>query len=163
MASALGDLIARLRLSVGITSQRELARRAGISRNTVNKLETGKSGGEIEVETLNKIADALALDPYSGKRDEGRFRDFASQLLDATSSTPPAIPPHPLPPRDVAVTTLQDETVALFETLDEVLARYVHDADERQGFVRLVKDWPTMPMAQRRILLDVFELSTLAP
>ena len=78
---ALSDVLSRLRTAVGITSQRELARRSGLSRNTVNKLETGKSGAEHE--TLEKLADGLTRDPLTGRRDEPRFDAFLAVMVDA--------------------------------------------------------------------------------
>jgi transcriptional regulator with XRE-family HTH domain len=69
--ASLSDVLPRLRTLVGITSQRELARRAGISRNTVNKLENNQ--GAADHATLTKVAHALATDSLTGRRDDERY------------------------------------------------------------------------------------------
>ena len=53
------DLIVMLRNALGI-SQAELANRAGVSRNIINKVETG--GHDMKITTLTGIARGLGVD-----------------------------------------------------------------------------------------------------
>lgn len=53
------DLIVKLRNVLGI-SQTELANRAGVSRNIINKVETG--GHDMKITTLTGIARGLGVD-----------------------------------------------------------------------------------------------------
>jgi transcriptional regulator with XRE-family HTH domain len=53
------DLILKLRNALGLTQQ-QLASRAGVSRNIINKVETG--GHDMKVTTLSGIANGLGVD-----------------------------------------------------------------------------------------------------
>lgn len=55
-----GRLVADQRRRVGFT-QPDLAERAGLSLDTIKKLETGATGPSIE--TIEQLADALGVDP----------------------------------------------------------------------------------------------------
>lgn len=44
-------------------TQRELASRAGVHKETISRLERGAVAGSPEAETLRKLASALALSP----------------------------------------------------------------------------------------------------
>jgi transcriptional regulator with XRE-family HTH domain len=55
-----GDRLKALRIRRALT-QEELARRAGLSKNAVNRLEVDKA--EPRMSTLRKLAQALGVDP----------------------------------------------------------------------------------------------------
>jgi len=55
-----GDRLKTLRIRRALT-QEELAERAGLSKNAVNRLEVGKA--EPRMSTLRKLAKALDVDP----------------------------------------------------------------------------------------------------
>jgi len=56
----IGDRLKNLRIRRALT-QRELAERAGLSTNALNRLELGKA--EPHMSTLRKLAQALDVDP----------------------------------------------------------------------------------------------------
>ncbi len=60
-STALGKLLAELRSAKGLTSY-ELARRTGIHRSTLTRIEEGTTTTP-DVETLNSLAQALDADP----------------------------------------------------------------------------------------------------
>ncbi|MCA9049522.1 MAG: helix-turn-helix domain-containing protein [Planctomycetaceae bacterium] len=74
--------IIRLREQLGL-SQAELARRAGLHRNTIVKLEAGK-GYRPAVKTIQQIANALSVDPADiTLGDDHRF-EFSVSYEDST-------------------------------------------------------------------------------
>ncbi len=56
-----GDRLKALRIRRALT-QEELAQRAGLSKNAVNRLEVDKA--EPRMSTLRKLAQALGVDPH---------------------------------------------------------------------------------------------------
>jgi len=56
----IGDRLKTLRVRRALTQQ-ELADRAGVGKNTVNRIE--RNAGEPHMSTLRKLAKALSVDP----------------------------------------------------------------------------------------------------
>jgi len=65
----MGNRISELRKQALLT-QGELAARAGVSRATINNIETGRHPNS-KISTLRKIADALSVQPNALFDDEG--------------------------------------------------------------------------------------------
>lgn len=70
MAETLGDRIRKARIQYGM-SQAELARRIGVSKNTMNLIESGKTP-DPAVSRIRAIADILgiSMDYLAGRKDE---------------------------------------------------------------------------------------------
>ncbi|MFE2346511.1 helix-turn-helix domain-containing protein [Kitasatospora cineracea] len=63
----IGDRVKRLRLAAG-WSQTELANRAGVSRNTIVRMETSTQG--LPIDAYLVVADALGVPAWRLFRDE---------------------------------------------------------------------------------------------
>ena len=86
-----GRLVAAHRKRQGYT-QEQLAERAGVSIDTVRKLETGASGASFPM--IEKIASALKVDPAelfsteipSGAINRGKFNEIGVKLAGLSTS-----------------------------------------------------------------------------
>jgi transcriptional regulator with XRE-family HTH domain len=76
----MGELVKTLRRLKG-WSQRELARRAGVSGATVSKLEDNIETGNIMIETIQKIVNALGLSFEEAVKIAKDERNFANYIL----------------------------------------------------------------------------------
>src|SRR5262245_40499342 len=88
-----GELLRRYRASAGLT-QEELAEKAGLSKRGIGALETGERLGP-QKETVDRLADALELDPSN----RALFAAAARQRLSAHSSQDSSAPPVAWTPR----------------------------------------------------------------
>lgn len=127
-------------------SQEELARIAGVNRNTVSDMERGIRRSKPA--TLRFLADGLATDG-AGQRDPAKADAFYDRLMRAAGylAGQPAEP-------DAKVRPVEDLTD---EEVEEALERWMGDPEASVAFLAFAQDWRDLSPEARRFALNGLE------